>query len=155
MVDLPQPDSPTSATVAPAGMCKFSPAKTGRAPYEKCTSRNSTAPFTAETRRSVPTGRRASAPSPPRGFRSITACSLCAAMRALTMLSMDAPAAPNMNPPNKTEKKTMMTVPPETQGELPALSPESAEKPPTRYPHPQFGFASAPPPSAPAAVSSE
>ena len=112
-------------------------------------------PFTDETGRSRPTGARASAPSPPRGFRSITACSLCAATRALTMLSMDAPAAPNMNPPNKTEKNTMMTVPPETQGELPALSPESAAKPPTRYPHPQFGSASAPPSEPSPAGSSE
>ena len=55
---------------------------------------------------------------------------------ALTMLSMLAPAAPNMNPPNKTEKNTVITVPPETHGELPAVKPSPA----ARYPHPQFGF---------------
>ena len=141
-MDLPHPLSPTSATVAPAGIFRFKRAKTGRSTYAKRTSLNSMSPRTSSGVRSRPTGFRASAPSPPTGARSITACSLCAAMRALTMLSMDAPAAPNMNPPNNTEKNTMMTVPPDVQGPLPALSPESAARPPTRYPHPQFGLRS-------------
>ena len=59
----------------------------------------------------------------------MTAWSSCAAILAFTTDSIDAPACPNMNPPNSTEKNTMMTVPPETHGELPALSPVPASAP--------------------------
>ena len=54
---------------------------------------------------------------------------MCAAMRALTTASIDAPACPNMNPPNNTEKNTMITVPPVMHGELPALRPVPARAP--------------------------
>ena len=88
-----------------------------------------------------PLGSRASAPSPPCGFLSMTSYSWCAAVFALITASMDEPAMPKEKPPMSTAKNTMITVPPVMHGELPALRPVEVRSP-LRYPHPQFGFVS-------------
>ena len=107
-MDLPEPLSPTSATVAPAGMEREKSSKTGtsgRAGYANCTPAKSMPPWSLGS--SSP-----GASSSIAGRRSITWKTARAAMRASAMLERFGRAWPMPKAPMRTEKKMTSTVPP-------------------------------------------